>query len=244
MNKNDFRLQMPLWNAGLIFILMIMLFSGVYAVETSNNDFQNIPHEDGTFLTFLSNNPAFIPFMGGSILVIIFIFLFSLKLNQYNKMNPTRKMKLFSLSSELVDDDEMMQQITNAATRKVYVYYSNIIPLILLLLFFPLHHYVYIFALSFLIIGQYVIYYRHLSKYAEGLSKTHVPLFTRRIVTTTFAVLFIFAAAISGLFYKLEKDLQADIQFMENYMKDCLDKGGTFTLNQTTSGSDMNCEHE
>ena len=126
MNKNDFRLQMPLWNAGLIFILMIMLFSGVYAVETWNNDFQNIPHEDGTFL---SNNPAFIPFMGGSILFIIFIFLFSLKLNQYNKMNPTRKMKWFSLSSELVDDDEMMQQITNAATRKVYVYYSNILPL-------------------------------------------------------------------------------------------------------------------
>ena len=42
----------------------------------------------------------------------------------------------------------------------------------------------------------------------------HVPLFNKRIVTTTFAALFIFAAAISGLFYKLEKNLQEDIQFM------------------------------
>lgn len=237
MNKNDFRLQLPLWNAGLIFILMIMLFSGVYAIETWNNDFQNITHEDETFL---SNNPAFIPFMGGSILFIIFIFLFSLKLNQYNKMNPTRKMKFFSLSSELVDDDEMMQQITNAATRKVYVYYSNIIPLILLLLFFPLHRYVYIFALSFLVIGQYVIYYRHLSKYAEGKSKPHVPLFNKRIVATTFTVLFIFAVAIFGLFYKMEKDLQANRAIME----DCFNNGGTIVLTSTAYSSELSCKHE
>ena len=237
MNKNDFRLQMPLWNAGLIFILMIMLFSGVYAIETWNNDFQNISLEDGTFL---SNNPAFIPFLVGSILFIIFLFLFSLKLNQYNKMNPARKMKFFSLSPELVDDDEMMQQITNAATRKVYVYYSNMIPLILLLLFFPLHRYVYIFAVSFLIIGQYVIYYRHLSKYAEGISKTHVPLFNKRIITITFAAIFIFAAAIFGLSYKVEKDLQVDRQFME----DCFNNGGIITLTQTTSSSELSCKHE
>ena len=67
VNKNDFRLQMPLWNAGLIFLGMIIISSGVYAIETGNN-FQSISHEDGTFL---SNNLAFIPFLGGSILFII-----------------------------------------------------------------------------------------------------------------------------------------------------------------------------
>ena len=163
-------------------------------------------------------------------------------------MNPTRKMNFFSITTiqlpEFVDDDEMMQQITNAATRKVYVYYSNMIPLLLLLLFLPLHRFIYILVISLIIIGQCVIYYRHLSKYAEGVSKPHVPLFNKRIVSITFAALFIFAVAVSGLFYKLEKDFQADMQFMEEYMKDCLNKGGTFTLSQTTSDSDFNCKHE
>ena len=69
MNKNDFRLQMPLWNAGLILIVMIILASVVYAIETWNNNFQNLPLEDSTFL---SNNPAFIPFLVGAILFIIY----------------------------------------------------------------------------------------------------------------------------------------------------------------------------
>ncbi len=241
MNKNDFRLQMPLWNAGFIFIGMIILISVVYAMETSNNYLENIPYEDGTFL---SNNPAFILFIGGAILFIIFIYIFSLKLIQYNKMNPTRKMNLFSISilhlPEFVDDDEMMQQITNTATRKVYVYYSSMIPLILLLLVFPLHRYVYILAISLLIIGHYIIYYHHLSKYAEGGSKAHIPLFNKRIITITFATLFIFAAAIFGLYYKVEKDLQADRQFMD----DCFLKGGTIVLTQTISNSDLSCKHE
>jgi hypothetical protein len=238
VNKDDFRLQMPLWNAGLIFIGMIILFSLVYTIDT-RNDLQNMSLEGGTFL---SKYPAFIPFLVGSILFIIFIYMFSLKLNQYNKMNPTRKMNLISLLQlpEFVDDDEMMHQITNTATRKVYVYYSNMIPFFTLLLFFPLHRYVYIVAISVIIIGHYIVYYRHLSKYAEGISKTHVPLFNKRIVTATFAALFIFAAAIFGLFYKVEKDLQADRAFME----DCFHKGGTIVLTQTTSSSEFSCKHE
>ena len=241
MNKNDFRLQMPLWNAGLIFIAMIILFSLVYAIETWNDDFQTVSLEDGTSQI---NHLPFILFICGSIFFIIFTYMFSLKLIQYNKMNPTRKMNLFSLSliqlPEFVDDDEMMQQITNAATRKVYVYYSTMIPLILLLLLFPLHRYVYIFAISLIIIGQYVIYYRHLSKYAEGISKPHIPLFSKRIVTITLAALIIFATVIFGLFYKVEKDLQADRQFMD----DCFNKGGTIILNQTISSSELSCKHE
>ena len=237
MNKNDFRLQMPLWNAGLIFIGMIILFSVVYAYETWNNEFQTIV--DGTFQI---NYLPYILFICGAILFIIFILMFSLKLIQYNKMNPTRKMNLFSLSliqlPEFIDDDEMMQQITNTATRKIYVYYSYMIPLIVLLLFFPLHRYVYILAISLIIIGQYIIYYRHLSKYAEGISQPHVPLFNKRIVTTIFALLFIFAATIFGLFYKSEKDLQADRAFME----DCFHKGGTIVLTQTTSSSELSCK--
>ena len=239
MNKNDFRLQMPLWNAGLIFIAMIILFSVVYAYETWNNEFQTAV--DGTFQI---NYLPYILFICGAILFIIFILMFSLKLIQYNKMNPTRKMNLFSLSliqlPEFVDDDEMMQQITNTATRKVYVYYSNMIPLIVILLFFPLPRYIYIGAVSLIFIGQYVIYYRHLSKYAEGISKPHVPLFSKRIVTITLAALIIFATVIFGLFYKVEKDLQADRQFMD----DCFNKGGTIVLTQTTSSSELSCKHE
>ena len=245
MNKNDFRLQMPMWNAGFIFIIMFLLFSGVYGITTWDKNFQNISLENGTYE---SNYLAFIPFLGGSILFIIYIYLFILRVIQYNKMNPTRKMNFFSITTiqlpEFVDDDEMMQQITNAATRKVYVYYSNMIPLLLLLLFLPLHRFIYILVISLIIIGQCVIYYRHLSKYAEGVSKPHVPLFNKRIVSITFAALFIFAVAVSGLFYKLEKDFQADMQFMEEYMKDCLDKGGTITFSQTTSNSNFNCKHE
>ena len=244
MNKNDFRLQLPLWNASFIFILMFLLFSSVYGITTWDRNFRNISLENGTYeSTYL----AFIPFLVGAILFIIYIYLFILKVIQYNKMNPTRKMN-FSITitqiPEFVDDDEMMQQITNAATRKVYVYYSNMIPLILLLLFLPLHRFIYILAISLIIIGQCVIYYRHLSKYAEGKSTTHVPLFNKRIVATTFAILFIFTVAISGLFYKLNKDFQVDMQFMEENMKDCLNKGGTFTLISTTSGSDFKCKHE
>ena len=243
MNKNDFRLQMPLWNAGFVFILIFLLFSVVYGITTWDKDFENLLEN----ATYKSNHLAFIPFLVGAILFIIYIYLFILKVIQYNKMNPTRKIN-FSITitqiPEFVDDDEMMQQITNAATRKVYVYYSNMIPLILLLLFLPLHRFIYILAISLMIIGQCFIYYRHLSKFAEGKSKPHVPLFNKRIVASTFAVLFIFTVAISGLFYKLNKDFQADMQFMEENMKDCLNKGGTFTLISTTSGSDFKCTHE
>ena len=159
-------------------------------------------------------------------------------------MNPTRKMNLLSLSllqlPEFVDDDEMMQQITSTATRKVYVYYSNILPLVLLLLCFPLHRYIYILAISLLIIGQHIIYYWHLSKYAEGIDKTHVPLFNKRIITITFAVLFAFALVVFGLFYKVEKDLQADRQFMD----DCFNKGGTIVLTQALLSSELSCKQE
>ena len=241
MNKNDFRLQMPLWNAGFVLILIFLLFSIVYGITTLDKSFENIPLDNGTYE---SNYLAYIPFLVGSILFIIYIYLFILKVNQYNKMNPTRKMNFFSITTiqipEFVDDDEMMQQITNAATRKVYVFYSSMIPLILLLLFLPLHRYIYILAISLIIIGQCVIYYRHLSKYAEGKSKAHVPLFNKRIVATTFAVLFIFAASISGLFYKVEKDLQANRAIME----DCFNNGGTIVLTSTAYSSELSCKHE
>lgn len=244
MNKNDFRLQLPLWNAGFLVIFILLLFSVVYGYTTWDKGFENLL-ENGTYER---NNFFFIPFLAVSILASIYLYLFILKVIQYNKMNPTRKMNFFSITTiqipEFIDDDEMMQQITNAATRKVYVFYSTLIPLILLLLFLPLHRFIYILAISLIMIGQCVIYYRHLSKYAEGKSKPHVPLFNKRIVATTFTVLFIFAVAMFGLFYKLEKDFQVDKKFMEEHMKDCLNKGGTFTLSQTTSGSNFKCSQD
>ena len=214
MNKNDFRLQMPLWNAGFFFILVIFSFSVVYAIDTWNSNYLNVFLEDGTFYI---NRLAIISCIIGLTISIVYFFVYILKIIQYNKMNPTRKIKFTSFIhlSEFVDDDEMMQQITNAATRKVYVYYSSMAPLILLLLFFPLHRYIYIVALSFIIIGQYIIYYLHLSKYAEGISKTHIPLFNKRIVTITFATLFILVAASFSLFYKLEKDQESNSQLIK-----------------------------
>lgn len=238
MNKDDFRLQMPLWNAGFFFILMIFSFSVVYAIDSWNSNYRNVFLEDGTFYI---NRLAIISFIIGLIISIIYFFMYSLKIIQYNKMNPTRKIKLTSFIhlSEFVDDDEMMKQITNAATRKVYVYYSNMIPLILILLVLPLHRYIYIVAISLIIIGQYIIYYHHLSKYAEGISQTHVPLFNKRIVTITFATLFILAAASFSLFYKLEKDQESNSQLI----KDCFDEGGRVIFNHTVFNS-LECENK
>ena len=48
MNKNDFRLQFPLWNAGLAFLEMIFLYSVIYAIDMMNSDYKDL-YRDGTF---------------------------------------------------------------------------------------------------------------------------------------------------------------------------------------------------
>ena len=204
MNKNDFRLQFPLWNAGLAFLEMIFLYSVIYAIDMMNSDYKDL-YRDGTFYI---DRVALITCGISFLSLVVFFYFYLLKVRQYNKTNPSRKIKFFTSIHllEFVDDDEMMQQITNQATRKVYIFYSNMFPLLLILLMFPLHRYVYVVVISGLFITQNLIYYRHLSKYAEGISTANTPLVNKKIFITTFTTLCILAISCFGLFYKLEHD--------------------------------------
>lgn len=238
MNKNDFRLQFPLWNACLVFLLMIFSYSVIYAIDMWNTEFTGLFREDGTFYI---DKVALITCGISFLSLVVFYYFYLLKVRQYNKTNPTRKIKFFTFIHllEFVDDDEMMQQVTNQATRKVYIFYSNMLPLLLLLLVFPLHRYFYVVAICGILITQNIIFYRHLSKYAEGISTTHAPLANKKIITTTFVALFILAITCFGLFYKLEQDQQEDSQIIEN----CINKGGTIYFHQTIFNS-ISCEQK
>ena len=238
MNKNDFRLQFPLWNAGFFFLLMIFYYSVIYSIDVWNSGFKDLYLADGTFYI---NRVALITCAISFLSLVVFFYFYLLKVRQYNKTNPSRKIKFFTSIHllEFVDDDEMMQQITNQATRKVYIFYSNMFPLLLILLMFPLHRYVYVVVISGLFITQNIIYYRHLSKYAEGISTTHAPLVNKRILITTFTTLCILAISCFGLFYKLEQDQREDSQLI----KDCFDKGGTIYFHHTVFNS-LSCGEE
>ena len=238
MNKNDFRLQFPLWNACLFFLLMIFSYSAIYAIDLWNTEFTGLFREDGTFYI---DKVALITCGISFLSLVVFYYFYLLKVRQYNKTNPTRKIKFFTSIHllEFVDDDEMMQQVTNQATRKVYIFYSNILPPVLLLLMLPLHRYVYIVTICGLIITQNIIYYRHLSKYAEGINTSNAPLVNKKILITTITTISILAFSCFGLFYKLEQDQQQDLQLI----RDCLDKDGTVYFHHTIFNS-VSCGQE
>ena len=42
MNKNDFRVQIPLWNIALLIILMIFGYGVVYAADMAYSNFEDV----------------------------------------------------------------------------------------------------------------------------------------------------------------------------------------------------------
>lgn len=222
MNKNDFRVQFPLWNSAFWFILMICSYTVVYMVDMKQLNFQGMFGDNGEIFY---NKLALLTFIIGLIFLVVFFIVYALKIVQHNKTYPKLKLQPFTITRliEFIEDDEMLQQVTNIATRKVYVFYSNILPLVVVLMIFPLNRYVYIVAIFSLLIAQNLIYYRHIVKYAVETNGPTVGLMNKKVLLTSAFTILIVVAAAFYVFYQLEKDQEADMQLIE----DCLSDGGT-----------------
>ena len=88
MNNNDFRVQMPLWNIALAFILMFWMYGVIYAVDLLFTDFEGvfIMVNDGVQVNW--NLPAILSLVIGFILIIVFFIFYFRKLKKHNQMNP------------------------------------------------------------------------------------------------------------------------------------------------------------
>lgn len=153
--KNDFRVQYPLWNIGAIFILGLIAFGSQMKINYSESS-----------LAISLDNAHLL--LIGTILFFIYVALFSKKVSQHNKMNPSKKLSLFGFKPiEFLEEDEMFQQVTQRATQKVYSFFSFALPLTVVLFLCPLPHLFYILIILLLASAQNLIYYLEIKKYTN-----------------------------------------------------------------------------
>ncbi|MFD2044388.1 hypothetical protein ACFSTA_09485 [Ornithinibacillus salinisoli] len=165
MNKNDFRIQFPLWNITLYSILIICFYSIVRIVDLTVSNFEGVFTSIGVNWSMLPLKSFFIGFT----LLIIFFIAYLTKLYRHNKENPKSKMYAFTVRpNEFLDDDEMLRIVTRNATKKVYILYVNGLPSIVLLMLLPLDRFVFIAAIFLLLIIQNALYYREIRQYLSG----------------------------------------------------------------------------
>lgn len=168
MNKNDFRVQFPLWNIALFSILMIFSYGVVYCSDLLFNQLESpFSYENGE-VAINFNIPGLYSLIIGAFLLTTFFIFYFLTLNNHNKNNPSRKMNAFTFlkPGEFLEDDELFIQVTRNATRKVYILYSQILPLFVLIMFFPINRYIFIVIIFLTLIIQNALYYREIIKYA------------------------------------------------------------------------------
>lgn len=174
MNKNDFRVQLPLWNIALFSILMIWFYGIVYMVDQTFADFEDILIEVNGNLTVNFHLPSLLSIIIGFFLIIIFFIAYFMRLNRHNQMNPDQKLKPFYLlkPGEFLADDEMLRQVTENATKKIYILYDQAIPIIIFtIVMLPFNRYIYIVMLFSLLIIQHALYYRDIRKFFSEIEE-------------------------------------------------------------------------
>ena len=153
--KNDMRITYPLWQVGVVVILMaLVLLSG----------FSSNPLRTGVF--YVEGKIGVLRVVIMLIFIICFL-LFYWRIVQHNKRMPKHKIEFFSWKpQEYMDDDELFQEVTKRATKKVYTYFVCSIPILAgLSIMYQLGTVWMVLGLLILSIGQYVIYYTEIRKY-------------------------------------------------------------------------------
>jgi hypothetical protein len=170
MSKNDFRVRLPLWNIGLLIILLIWTYGVVYMSDLFFNNFEGVFGLNDETIVINFDKLALLSIILGSVLLLIFLVSYYLKLSRHNKENPNRKLPIFAFIKlgEYIEEDEMFNQVTQQATKKVYTFYSQILPLLILVMIFPLNRIVFIICVFLMLILQNLLYYRQISKFIEA----------------------------------------------------------------------------
>ncbi|WP_152444902.1 hypothetical protein [Bacillus sp. THAF10] len=222
----DLRVELPLWTIGL---LVLMMFFTYHAVEFWNLvffQFDVFIAETGAFNWKL---PTF-SWLGISMVsFILFYGIFFVRFKAHNRKSPNKKLLFFSFfrPGELLDDDEMLQQVSKNVTQKIYILYSSVLPVLVLLMFFPLHRFVFIFAIFTILIAQYAMVYWDMKKFFNGryqfkeiphIRKANVYVW-RGFIIILALLLFLGVGRIVQV-HTNSKDLLTN-------MEECMDKGGT-----------------
>ncbi|MBP3950229.1 hypothetical protein [Bacillus suaedae] len=169
MNKNDFRVQFPLWNIALFVILIIFTYGAVYCADMLFNDFTGAFRlENGRVVPNLELLRVFSIILGAVLLILFFISYF-IRIRRHNKLHLNQKLNAFTLltPNEFLEDDEMFNQVTRNATKKVYSFYSQMLPLIVVIMLFPIDRYIFIVIIFLTLIIQNALYYREIRHYIE-----------------------------------------------------------------------------
>jgi len=242
VNKNDFRVNIPLWNIALWCILIVWTYGVTHAADLLFSNFEGFFMMVDNELTIKWHTPGMLSLIVGSILLAIFFLTYYIKLKNYNSKNPHNKVPAitFLRPGELLEDDEMLRQVTKNATKKVYILYSLTVPLLIfIMIIFPLDRYVYIVLLSLLLIVHNALYYREIRKFISGdysLSNTSKPMFNKlqRGFIGFVVVAFILVITIPTI-----RIVQMEIEHKESLQefKACVHEGKTATLELKENGS-------
>ena len=158
--KGDMRFTMPLWQMGMILILIVL--SIVITTSSELKIFQ-----DGGFMFEMKlENWTGIVFSIGLLSYVVFLTLFLINISKHNRRFPDKKINMLTIKpQEYIADDELFSEVTKNATQKVYSYYSWALPVLVI---FSLGGFwnrtAIIVGILVIALGQYWIYYRTMRK--------------------------------------------------------------------------------
>ncbi|RHW40084.1 hypothetical protein D1B33_04350 [Lysinibacillus yapensis] len=104
------------------------------------------------------------------LILVALCLVFSFLIKRYNKMNPDKQIKTFTMTPpEYIEEDEMYQYATMKATKKVYTFLIWALPAILLYIILPLpfSEYGVFFIITVIIIIQNLLYFFEMRKFKE-----------------------------------------------------------------------------
>jgi hypothetical protein len=162
--KGDMRYTYPLWQMGFILLLVALVTIIGYTL-----DYELFTSTSSFLFEFQLEGVGFWCVAVWLVVLVIYLTIFSLKMNHHNKRNPSRQLKLMTLKpQEYMEDDELFEDVTRRATQKVYSYFTVALPsAAALFLILPIGKFGMLNILLFLAIGQYFIYYRTIRLYMK-----------------------------------------------------------------------------
>lgn len=249
MNKNDFRVQLPLWSICLWFILMIWMHGVVYMVDMYFSNFEGSFGVVDDSVIIYWNIPGLLSLIIGTVLIIVFFIAYFIRLNRHNKENPNNQLNAFSFIrlGEFLEEDEMLRHVTKNATKKVYILLSNLIPLVIFLMIFPINRYVFIVVLFLLMIAHNALYYMEIRKFLSGAytftdgfdGDSREKSVLQKFGTGAMVLVIVLILALgAGAFLQLKTNHESNMERME----DCLAEGGTVVVEGSTIGTKVLCE--
>lgn len=235
MNKNDFRVQIPLWNITLGFILMYWAYGVIYAADLLFTDFQGVfvVANDGVNANWYL--PGILSIIIGFFLMVVFFVIYFIKLKNYNQMNPNLQLHAFTFlkPGEFLEDDEMLRQVTENATKKIYIFYSQVLPLIILLIVcFPIDRYVYVVMLFSTMIIHNALYYLEIRKFLSGnynLNSTKILSSNKFPKAIIISVIFTFILIVAIPIVRIVQIESNNKETLQEF-KACVDEGRAATM--------------